>query len=370
MDKTFNQHKNLQERAALLALLRSALWNKRPGSLAAFPLSDAGWRGVFRLSRQQTVMGLAFQGLRHLPDDMLPPEPLLLQWVAEADAIERRNKRMNAALESLCLFFRDNGINPVLQKGQGTARFYASPLLRECGDIDLFFADSCAWQSALGCLRSKGIVPKKQGDGSVFYRWNGVDVEHHRRLLDLYNPFQQSFVRSLERQKGFQRVVLATASGTTVAVPSAFLELLLHNLHILKHTLGRGIGLRQLCDMALACHHLHGEVDPHEMKAVCRSLGLSRWTPLLHAFLVQQLGLPSGSLPYCETSLSSQPLADIVWRGGNFGQYNERLKQHSGQWQRKRLTAISFAANARFAFHHAPSEAAWFFLQLMKGQIQ
>lgn len=359
-----------REREVLLTLLRSGLWEKEPDGLSCFPLSETGWENVFRLARQQTVTGLVFQGLQYLPDDLLPSETLLLRWAAETDAIERRNQKMNAVLEALTTLFREQGLNPILQKGQGTARFYNQPLLRECGDIDFYFNNPRAWETALVCLRFQRIALQRQGDGSLIYSWQGVDVEHHRRLFDLYNPFQQGIVNRLEERKGYRQIRLSPTSNEVITVPSPFLELLLHNLHILKHALGRGIGLRQLCDMARACYHLHEEIDSKEMETVCRKLGLDRWSQLLHAFLIQELGLPEAGLPYRKTAPTAQPLTDIVWRGGNFGQHNAKLAQGYTGWQRKRQTACSFGDNAHFAFRYAPKETFWFFLKLMKGQMR
>lgn len=54
--------------------------------------------------------------------------------------------------------------------------------------------------------------------------------------------------------------------GLDVRIPSPVLNLLLQSLHILKHALGWGIGLRQLCDMARSCYKLHDEVESEEMK--------------------------------------------------------------------------------------------------------
>lgn len=371
MKTAHNGIQSSPEREALLSLLRSGLWGSDPDDgFSCFPLSVAEWDNVFRLARQQTVTGLVFHGLQHLPDVLLPSEALLMRWAAETDAIERRNKKMNAVLKDIVAEFHKRELNPILQKGQGTARFYINPLLRECGDIDFYFNNRQAWEAALDLMRSRGAALKKQGDGSVVYRWRGVEVEHHQRLFDLYNPFKQSIVSRVEQQKGYSRFALPAApGGESVTVPSPFLELLLHNLHILKHSLGRGIGLRQLCDMARACYLLHGEINPGEMKAVCRKLGIGRWCLLLHAFLTQKLGLPESCLPYPETASTAQPLADIVWRGGNFGRHNAKFEQNATGWQRKCQTARSFGDNARFAFRYAPKEASWFLLQLMKGQI-
>ena len=358
------------ERTALLMLLRAGLWEREPEDFSGLTLPDESWENIFRLAREQTVTGITFRGLQYLPDSMFPPESLLLRWAAQTDAIERQNRQMNKVLAKLNSIFREKGLNPILLKGQGVARFYEQPLLRECGDIDFYFNNSCAWESALIALGFRHISMKEQADKGVYYRWQGVDVEHHRRLFDLYNPFLQGFANGLEQKKGYSQFALTTDSEVRITVPSPFLDLLLQNLHILKHTLGRGIGLRQLCDMARTCYKLYGETNTTEMKSVCRKLGLEKWCPLLHAFLTTNLGMPAKYLPYPETAPTPDPLAELIWRGGNFGQYDAGFTPKTEGWRRKRQTAWSFIRNVRFAFRYAPQESLWFFTQLMKGQLK
>lgn len=357
--------------AALFTLLRSGLWEREVDSLSVFPLSAVEWEQVFRQSRQQTVTGIVYQGLQYLPDSMLPPEALLIRWTAEADAIERRNKDMDKALCGLYSLLRSHGLNPVLQKGQGVAQFYEKPLLRECGDIDLYFNNPRAMYAATVCIRWQKINVKKMPDKSAFYRWKGMEVEHHSRLFDLHNPFLQSRAYRLELEKGYDSVSFLPDPGIKVTVPSPFLNLLLLDLHILKHALGWGIGLRQLCDMARACHRLHGKVDREEMKAACRSLGLEKWNPLLHAFLTEHLGLQPSCLPYPETAPDARSLFDIVMKGGNFGYKLAERNQHGQSILRRKLrTARSFRNNLRFVTNYAPKEAFWLFAGLLKGQFK
>ena len=358
-------------RTSLLTLLRAGLWEQPIDRLSAFPLSDEAWQALFRMTRQQTVTGIVFRGLHYLPDELLPPEHLLIRWTAEADAIERKNRQMNQTLLQLYSLFTSRGLRPILQKGQGVARLYEQPLLRECGDIDFYFNDRSSWQAALRCIEQQGIRVRHMADRSISYYWQGIEVEHHLRLFDLYNPFLQTRAGDLERRLGYHSVALSPASEVLVTVPSPFINLLLLNLHILKHALGWGIGLRQLCDMARACHRLHTEIDPDEMKKICRKLGIGQWCSLLHAFLVEVLGLPAECLPYPAQAPTSQPLADIVWQGGNFGQHRSgHVRSDGSVWRRKWQTAHSFRRNIRFAFRYAPKEAFWIFADLMKGQIK
>ena len=357
-----------KERYALLVLLRAGLWEKQPDELSCFSLGNEGWDGVFRLARQQTVTGLAFQGLQYLPSGLLPPEPLLMRWAAAVEMIERSNRKMEQVLAGLVAMFQAEGLNPVLQKGQGVARFYEHPLLRECGDIDFYFNGQTARDKALSCVQQARVRTTQMPDHSVCYQWKGVCVEHHSCLLDLSSPFLQRMARRMEETWGYVRCPL---SGVEVSVPAPFLNLLLLDLHILKHALGRGIGLRQLCDMARACHCLHDELSADEMKTACVRLGLGRWNPLLHAFLVDCLGLPTDSLPYPERAASASPLLDIVWRGGNFGQHlaGRRERDARSTWMRKWQTCQSFLHNVGFSCRYAPKETFWMMARLSGGQL-
>ena len=190
------------ERLPLLVLLRAGLWEREPDDISCFRSPSFSWESLFRLARQQTVTGLVFNGLQYLPDSLLPPEPMLIRWAAESDAIERRNIHMNKCLDELYSFFRKRGLNPILQKGQGTARFYERPLLRECGDIDFYFNNVRAWDFAHTYIRRLKINVRRQPDRSLFYSWRGVTVEHHKRLFDVYNPFLQDFLNRLEHENG------------------------------------------------------------------------------------------------------------------------------------------------------------------------
>ena len=334
------------ERMALLVLLRSGLWEREPDDLGCFPLSDESWGRLYRLARQQTVTGVVFRGLQHLPDELLPPGPLLLRWAAEVDAIERRNRAVDAAVAELCSKFRANGLEPVLQKGQGVALCYADPALRESGDIDFCFAGSRSFAAAAACARQMGIEASSHADGSLHYRWRGVDVEHHNRLLDLHNPLLRGYAESLVDRWGYSSVGLHSVPGSDVSIPSRRLCLLLLNLHILKHVVGRGIGLRQLCDMARACHVFHDGDSSAEMEQVAGRLGIGRWSALLHSFLVDCLGLSPSCLPYSARAGSAASLSAIVWAGGNFGHYSPTGRMSSGSpW--KCRTAVAWVLSTR-----------------------
>ena len=343
MDKTLQ---------ALFALLQAGLWGRFDEAAAsAFPLSAGEWERVFTLARQQTVTGIAFRGLDFLSEEAAPPMGIMAKWMAHADRIEQSNRVMNETVAKLYGHFASAGVEAVLQKGQGVAAMYPEPLLRECGDIDLYFPGHDGVSDPL--LGIDGAVRERHPDDSWAYVVDGIIVEHHADLVDIQSPRAKRYVKRLKEEKGFEKVV--TGGGVEVLVPAPEVNLLLLSSHILKHAFGVGIGLRQLCDYAVARRYYEGRVNEEEMREIWRMTGLEKWQDLLEGFLVKKTGV----------------LLDIVLKGGNFGVYSkDRENVPRARWARKVQTFKALMGNIGFAFRYAPGEWFWTTMQLLGGQFR
>lgn len=364
------------EHKALFSLLRAALWEREPDDLSPFPLTEAGWWNVYRMAVRQTVAGIVYRGLHHLPEALLPDDALMVHWVAKTDCIERRNKQMNAVVNRLCRRMNHYGLHPMLLKGQGVAAFYEHPLLRECGDIDLYFPSKEEVKKAAEIMGQVGCRLEGLPDGSDCYRWQGMEIEHHTRLFDFYNPWLKGYLSALVAKYGFIDQPLtgnpSAESPVTVFVPSPLLNLLLLNAHLLKHIMGHGVGLRQFCDMARAYHTLLGSYSPEELETVYKRTGLLKWSVQLHTFLTEYLGLQYTELPFVDTDACTSPeLLHIVLEGGNFGQYGDtKGKASQARWERKLDTFLSFWKHRSFSNVYARKEAFWTSMKLIIGNLK
>ena len=132
-----------------------------------------------------------------------------------------------------------------------------------------------------------------------------------------------------------------------------------------SYTLGMGIGLRQLFDLARAYYYLNGKVEHHTMRDTFKTLGLTKWNMLLHAFIVKHIGLPWQYQPYVSLhDIDTAPLFSIIRESGNFGQHAK------GSASRSPLkTALSFWKRKRFARKYAFREYLWIMLRLTKGRL-
>ena len=361
-----------KEQKAFFYLVKAGLYGETdPKMESVFPLSERSWEAVLLLARQQTVVGLVYRGLDVLPEEWLPSMKVMTVFMAYADRIEKANEKMNATIVKLWRHFEEKGIRAVLQKGQGLALMYPEPSLRECGDIDIYFPDN--EQNPLEGIAGADCEIKP--DGSVFYTVDWVVVEQHNHLLDIASPLRQKFIKKLIAEKGFEKVRIGGESGVDVLVPTPEINLLLINSHILKHSLGVGIGLRQICDYAVACRYYADRVDPSEMRSIYRKAGIVKWSNYLDRFLDSAWNDKEpchlDRAKRVERSKKSNILLDIILKGGNFGSFTEgRKRATKSRVSRKLHTLRSFCGNIRLAFRFAPGEWFWTMVQLIGGQFR
>lgn len=318
---------------AFFYLIQAGLYER---NLKTFPeLSLKQWKALVAMARRQTVTGLLYRGVTHLPKDYPLPEEILLTLVAESDRIEKQSRTIQDVADGILEQFRANGLHPIVMKGPEVAKFYAQPLLRECGDLDLYLTPD-EFDKAASLSGEVRTAP----DGSVHYKRDGIDIDQHRRYFDIH-------------------------SRHLPAVPSPEATLLMLSGHILKHCMGVGIGLRQLCDMAMAYKGL--DVPPDRLRQCFREAGLERWNILLFSFLHEHLGAE----PLYDTLPSSEPLLKIVLEGGNFGHHGptREASLHKSPLRRKLGTARLFLRRLSFSLRYAPKEFLPLVGDLLKGNL-
>lgn len=327
-----------------LALVRSGL-HERPLAVEALQQARAAtaaeWAAMLTTARQQTVLGQLYQALFLLPSDVKPPESVVTALMSDALRAIRHSYSVHAATEHLVGRLREAGLSPVVMKGVTVAAFYKHPEFRASGDIDLYLPAS-ELNSAYALLDDRSISP----DGSRTGRYEGIDVDLHDRYFDLH---------------------CATRKLPTIGSPEA--TLLMLSSHILKHTIGPGVGLRQFCDMAMALQALEGSFEPSRLRELFSRTGTLRWNRLLFSFLADKLDIPDSV--FAGEHVSPAPLLKIVQEGGNFGHYAAARKEElaAGNLSRKRNTLRRYIRRLPFSLRIAPHETTATILSLIYGNL-
>lgn len=316
-------------------LLRAGLTDTLAGGFAA---TAEEWDAILRLAREQTVPGIVYSGISRLPESGMPDAARRIALMVEVERIAARTRLVGRVAEDLLSELRAVGLHPVILKGPAAGRHYPAPELRTSGDIDLFL-NRYEYADALSFLSARGIMAFREPDGSHLYKRDGVTVEHHPRYFDLH-----------------------VREELLPAVPSPEAELLMLSAHILKHAIGVGVGLRQICDIAQAYRALDGHYDRSALGAFLRKAGMARWNDLLCSFLTAYLQVPEQLLPEFRR-VSPERLYEIVFAGGNFGRHRKGAKR--GKLQ----TLKAFAQRLPFSLRLAPRETLRTLAELTKGNL-
>lgn len=306
------------QNSPFLRVLRAGLWNLPLEDSVSMPLSEVDWTEILALARAHSVQALIADGAGLVPETSRPSLHQIASLALSTDAVEKGNGKVGAVLKQMAAYWKSNGVEAVLLKGQGLAGMYAIPQHRTSGDIDWYFPGKENYSKALSFVRSKGIIPELDSDGDSHYSVNNVVVEHHRRWCDLSSPFKKKRVATIEEKYGYSQ-------GLEYDTLAPLTNLVQLNVHILKHMLVMGIGWRQVCDLAIATKHYDGQYSIGEYKEAIKSLGLTRWTKLLYGVLAKYLGVDPDRLPIePETGKDVDRLGELITRCGNFGRESDR----------------------------------------------
>ena len=327
----------------LLPLVRCALWNT-PATAGVLSIvadfDESDWQRLCREASRQSVSGLLYAALDMLPEEVIVPESILFYTMTEAERISSGSRRIMEVQEALLKKFRAYGLRPTVIKGTTCAQRYPRPLLRGGGDIDLYIPPE-TWGRLAEVASLEGWTLERSSDGSHHLIIDGIDVDMHPSYFDLHVP-----------------------AAKLPPVPSLEAELLMLSAHIFKHASTSGVGLRPLCDFALAWRQYTG--DRKALEAYFKAAGMARWNMLLLSFLNDWMGLEDAS-----ARVSSDILMRTIGQGGHLGQYGtgRGAALLSRRFFRKADTFFRMLRRLPFAMRYAPKEALSYMSELVRGNL-
>lgn len=336
---------------SFFSILRSALW----GTSVEVPQGFNEWGRVCAVAKSQSVLGLVANVL--LNDSELNeklPEDLKKRLKRFVISNFSTSQMLNNALLKVVQALREHGIDPVLLKGQGIAKYYPVPELRQCGDIDIYvgeknFEKSC---EVIGVLSTpedhEGDIPSLK---HFHTKLGAASIEIHR-YTDVYFPKSLNRVYQKISDAGMNcEQVTLEFSGVPVLTPSVDFNVFFIFNHFWHHFIADGVGLRQICDWVLLLHHNHAKIDLQYLESVLKQMRLFKEWKVFGYIAVNSLGLPADEMPFYDPKCSklAAKVLDLIMLEGNFGKenlkgYNRPKGYVAGKWYsfRKR-----FARNLR-----------------------
>ena len=319
-------------------ILQNGLWGK---PIEAVPTRN-DMLHVVKLALSQTVLGIV--------GNVIITDKTLSSYLTERELAYLRKLVMsvvsvsytwNCSVRNIFMEMHDNGVEPILLKGQGIAQYYPNPDFRQCGDIDLYTGLE-GYQRAFEII--EGLHegrPHREAAECVHHlhtSLNGVEVEIHRQTSFMHGKrmdakFQEWTKQSLDELFGSGKLEMWDNGGTAVALAPATYNAFFILHHAVRHMTTEGVGFRQICDWTMLLHKCHSQVDVEKLGKMLKELKMEKIWAEFGRLAVNYLGLPADELPLAPANLAptrkTSKLLKHIFISGNFGRFDANGRDHS-----------------------------------------
>lgn len=333
----------------LLQLLRRELWQTDEDCNLQWSQVNA----LLMAAEDQAVEGLIIHAL--LKSGVLQGhEDEYYDAIGVIAQIQQENDLVNKQLDAFETMMAE--VPHVVVKGQMVARYYPDGSLRQSGDID-FYCAPAHYRGAKALLSSVQAIEWQESDSPKHeeFIWNEVLFEMHSSLM--------TFCAG-KHQRYWDREVEPYVSEPTEEVLYVF-------THLFRHLIVGGIGLKQLCDLAMTIHHHGKDLDAVRLQRHLKGLGLSKAFHAVGWVLVNAIGLPEDEFPFKMAPKDEKRGAKIlesVLRTGNFGA-NIRKQGKNGIWYSLETARIVTMQVFRH-YQTAPLELAYMLPTKIFGNVK
>lgn len=339
-----------------------------PGSL-----KEADWKELYAIAKKQALLGVLFHGIRRLPKELAPEQKLLMQWMVMAEMIRKQNIRLFQDSVKVCKNFENKGFANCILKGQGNALLYPDPYMRTPGDIDIY----------LSCGRRKIMKYVDQVCPNQVMRYHHVDFPVMKTAIEVhFTPSYMFFpIHNSRMQKWFGKV-MGEQCNYRVSLPDGYGDITVPQVsfnaiyilsHLYRHIFTEGIGLRQLLDYYFVLVNWHMDLtnltdsnkslpqmtqintDLDTLRHKLKYLGLWKFAQAVMFVMKEVFGLSEDRMIAPMDERKGRFLLDEIMRGGNFGQYDDRMGSKAGESKIHRYFRMNLR-NLRFVKHY-PTEA-------------
>ena len=345
------------------------------GSAKVIPdsLKEADWMEQYRIAQKQALLGVLFYGIKRLPKELAPEQKLLMQWMVMSEMIRKQNIRLFQDSVKVFQNFENEGFANCILKGQGNALLYPDPYMRTPGDIDIYLSGG----------RKKIMKYVDQVCPNQMMRYHHVDFPVMKTAIEVhFTPSYMFFpIHNSRMQKWFEevmgeqcnhRVSLPDGDGE-IYVPQVSFNVIYILSHLYRHIFTEGIGLRQLLDYYFVLVKWHTDLtnltdfnnslpqmtqintDLDALRHELKYLGLWKFAQAVMFVMKEVFGLSEDRMIAPMDEKEGRFLLDEIMRGGNFGQYDDRMGSKVGESKIHRYFRMNLR-NLRFVKHY-PTEA-------------
>ena len=345
------------------------------GSAKEIPdsLKEADWKELYAIAKKQALLGVLFYGIRRLPKELAPEQKLLMQWMVMAEQIRKQNIRLFQDSVKVCQNFENEGFANCILKGQGNALLYPDPYMRTPGDIDIYLTGGRKRvMQYINKVCPNQVMRYHHVDFPVMKTAIEVHFTPSYMFFPIHNSRMQKWFKEVMGEQCNHRVSLPDGYGE-IHVPQVSFNVIYILSHLFRHIFTEGIGLRQLLDYYFVLVKWHTDLtnltdsnkslpqmtqintDLDTLRHELKYLGLWKFAQAVMYVLHEVFGLSEDRMIAPMDEREGRFLLDEIMRGGNFGQYDDRMGSKVGESKIHRYFRMNLR-NLRFVKHY-PTEA-------------
>lgn len=325
----------------LISLGREDTFEKKP--------SHRDWMMMFNMAKQQTLLGVLFDGIERLPDDQRPPESIYENWKRLAARITEIHQLHERRVRELAGILQGLDLHGCILKGTALSRLYPVPEHRMCGDIDVWVKGT--HESILDTFDKAGY-----GIGEILYQeckvglFDDTVVEVHFHPSKMYHPGHN---RQLQQ---CMETLSPIRDDAALTLPDARFNAVFCMAHMFRHYLEGGIGMRQMMDY----YYVLRVLPPAERERVMtdlEALGMERFTAAVMMSMQYNFGLEDEYLLCPPDKVLGRKLIEDIISMGNFGVLDRRNRAKKGESRLGRFIRKNKRVFSNFSFY--PGEIIW-----------
>lgn len=332
-----------QVESVFLSLVRSGIWERDFDA----PQDFCQWRDVVNLAKVQSLLGIVGNEILKNNGKItgLENDLRLKLRSFKVSNILSVNKINDTTVEVFNRL-KDNDFRPILLKGSGLSCNYPVPELRQGGDIDVFVGEE-AYVRSYDLF--KQITDKIDNvndiwvDKNYSMKVNDVEVEVHRHADEHPSQKLDKIFQEFSKKYLLNNSVKLTLGDTEIDTPSDTFNALYVFMHMFRHFMIRGVGLRQVCDWMLFLSKRKDGIDQDVLKDILNQLHLMRPWQDFAAMTVNYLGASPENIPFYKVGISDRRQKKIIIRiltEGNFGKHTAYYKDRSDNYLVAKVTSF------------------------------
>lgn len=313
------EHLSLTDKM-LLHLLGFSLTGAENCAFSSEELAQVDWDAVLTESQHQAVPLMVLDAAgRYAP---YVPTEIYERWIRASVDFFEPNLKVTAGQGQLVDLLTSNSIGYVILKGAAAAVRYPRPDLRMMGDVDFLIDPACQLVVENLLLNNGYRKIQMEHDCHVAFEKDGVEYEMHFQTAGIPSGAVGERVRTFMAD-ALQTAQTATLEGATFAVPDPTHQALIFLLHMQQHTLGEGLGLRQLCDWLCFVRDTDGQPFWKEtVVPLLKEIGLFTYASVMTKLGSLCFTMPCPVWVEAKDDLCTAVMGDML-ASGNFGSKDE-----------------------------------------------